>query len=355
MPLDSGSSNDVYVSPSWDDDRPPVSLADAVSLSAGLKAAREASGRTLDDLAEATRVRRQYLVALEEGQYDQLPSRPFSTGYVRAYARALGLDEETAADRFKAESPDATHTLRAPVGSELDDVKPRATPWIVGAGVLLSAVVLWNVAQHAMGGTKLLPTDFVHQVQERWTLGTTPGQAFAITAPLPAPKDQSVPPPYIPPGLEKELGATAGAQQAPAGPGIPVGAAFNPKGAIYGAAPNESNVTVQALKPLLVVLRSPDGATVRFAKQLAPGESYRAPLNSENMLLDVSEPSGAALYFNGENRGLLSAQVTPLSQLNNQAAQLEAAAQAQAARQAAAQAAAQPPAPAPAAETPTGA
>src|ERR1700689_1056187 len=63
-PLDSSNGADTYTAPSWDDDAQPVSLSEAVSLAAGLKAAREATGRTLEDLSDATRVRKQYLVAL---------------------------------------------------------------------------------------------------------------------------------------------------------------------------------------------------------------------------------------------------------------------------------------------------
>jgi len=344
-PLDSGSESDVYRSPSWDDDAPPISLAEAATLSEGLRAAREASGRSLDDLADATRVRKQYLIALEEGAWDRLPSRPFSTGYVRAYARALGLDEETAADRFKTEAPDHATQLRAPVGSELDDVKPRHTPWIVGAVVLISAVVLWNVARHAMTGQKSHTGDLATaSSHEKWSLGW-PGlgaggdsNVIRISAPQAAPKDQTVPAPYITPGLENELNQGQPIVAA-AGPAVPVGAAFNPRGAIYGAGPTESGVLVQALKPVGVVLRGADG-TVYFAKQLAAGESYRVP-NGGGQVLDVSDPTSLSLYMNGEYRGLLAAAVTSTQQLSSQAQSLAAAAQAQAQRQ---QAAAQAPA-----------
>ncbi|MBS0296312.1 MAG: helix-turn-helix domain-containing protein [Proteobacteria bacterium] len=341
-PLDSGSESDVYRSPSWDDDAPPISLADAATLSEGLRAAREASGRSLDDLADATRVRKQYLIALEEGAWDRLPSRPFSTGYVRAYARALGLDEETAADRFKTEAPDHATQLRAPVGSELDDVKPRHTPWIVGAVVLISAVVLWNVARHAMTGQKSHTGDLAAaSSHEKWSLGWPglgsggDGNVIRISAPQAAPKDQTVPAPYITPGLEAEL-SQGQPVVAAAGPAVPVGAAFNPKGAIYGAGPTESVVLVQALKPVGVVLRGSDG-TVYFAKQLAAGESYRVP-NGGGQVLDVSDPTSLSLYMNGEYRGPLAAAVTSTQQMFSQAQGLAAAAQRQQAAQAPSQA-----------------
>jgi transcriptional regulator with XRE-family HTH domain len=359
MPLDSGSGSDTYMSPSWEDDFQPVSLSDHATLSEGLRAARLATGRDLDELADVTRVRRQYLEALEAGAYEKLPSRPFSTGYVRAYARALGLDEETAAERFKQESPDGAAPLRAPVGSELDDVKPKATPWIVGATVLISAVVLWNVARHSMAAPKAQASDIPISANETWSIGAPPGTPIRISAPLQAPKDQTVPEPYITPGLEEQLGVAVpavGADGLPvqvqsAGPTVPVGAAFNPKGAIYGALPNASTVTIQARKPVLVVLRSPDGKVVNFARQLAAGEAFRAP-NAGGWVVDVSDPMAVDLYFNGEYHGSLQATVTGLSQLNGQASALAARAAAAAQPVAEAPAVPAPAAPAAAPVTP---
>jgi cytoskeleton protein RodZ len=318
-PLDSGNGVDNYIAPSWDDDTQHISLAESSSLAAGLKAAREATGRSLEDLADATRVRRQYLVAIEEGAYDRLPSRPFSTGYIRAYARALGLDEETAADRFKAECPDASAPLRAPVGSDLDDVKPRHTGWIVGALVLISAVVVWNVVRHTMTTTKHGPSDLVTEVRERWTTGWTPGVPIRVNAPLPAPKDQSVPPPYNTPGMP-DLGPVAPTAAS-------LAATFHAKGAVFGAAAADSAVTLQARKPALVALRTADGVVV-FQHQLAVGEAYRAPQTGGPFSVVVSDPQAFDVYLNGSRHGGLRQLTTPLQTLNAQAAELAARAQA---------------------------
>ncbi|HWE47610.1 MAG TPA: helix-turn-helix domain-containing protein [Caulobacteraceae bacterium] len=347
-PLDTGNNDnghEAYIAPSWDDDVQPVSLSEAPSLAAGLKAAREATGRTLEDLSDATRVRKQYLIALEEGAYDRLPSRPFSTGYVRAYARALGLDEETAADRFKTECPDASATLRAPVGSELDEVKPRHTGWIVAGVVLISAVVVWNVARRTLNAPKHESSALAQAAtpKEQWTLGATPNDgdnAIRLSAPLPPPKDQNVPAPYYTPGIEKELtslnqtGDQAQGAVTATAVKIPVGAAFNPKGAVFGAASDESLVTLQdrAAIPVSLVLRTADNV-ILFSRTLGPGEAYRAP-RADGLQIDVSDPAAISVFLNGEYHGALQQTVTPLQNLNAQAQAL--AAKAAAAVQAAA-------------------
>src|SRR6185312_6318307 len=103
--------------PSGDDVR-----ADRFHLAEILKRTREAHGLTLDEVAEITRVRRAYLEALEQAAYDVLPSRAFAIGHVKAYAKALGLDEETLADMFKVEVAESATRLHAPSGASLEDL-----------------------------------------------------------------------------------------------------------------------------------------------------------------------------------------------------------------------------------------
>ena len=57
-----------------------------------LKQEREARGRTIDEMAEATGIRPHLLAALEQGAFDALPGRGFGKLYIRAYAEILGFD-----------------------------------------------------------------------------------------------------------------------------------------------------------------------------------------------------------------------------------------------------------------------
>jgi len=61
-----------------------------------LRREREMRGVTLDEIAEATKIGTRSLRALEEERFDQLPGGIFNKGFVRSYARFLGLDEEQA-------------------------------------------------------------------------------------------------------------------------------------------------------------------------------------------------------------------------------------------------------------------
>ncbi len=53
-------------------------------------------GVSLEEIAETTKIGTRLLKALEEEQFDLLPGGIFNKGFVRAYAKYLGMDEEQA-------------------------------------------------------------------------------------------------------------------------------------------------------------------------------------------------------------------------------------------------------------------
>lgn len=345
MALDTGHTpEESRDDPDWKD--PAPSITDAPTLGDGLRHARGCSGRSLAELSSITRVPTRYLTALEQNDFSVLPNRVFSIGYVRAYAGALGLDEQLAVERFKRESPDPSVPLQPPVGVAFEEVK-RYSPRLIAAGLaLVLAVVGWNVFQRVSLMRAPHPSD-IAAVPESWTLGAVPGQArFTLSAPQPAPPDQTVPALYITPGLEAELtgidpaspeGLAAAAAAAP-----PVQKAFNPRGAIYGAAASASQVVLQARESAYLIVRMADGR-VLFARQLAAGDAWRAPLGV-SATVEVQDVSAFDVYLNGEHGGALEAAQTSLSQLNARAQSLarqaaaEVAARTEAARTAAVQA-----------------
>lgn len=61
-----------------------------------LRRQREVRGISLDEIAATTKIGTRLLRALEDEQFELLPGGIFNKGYVRAYARHLGIDEEQA-------------------------------------------------------------------------------------------------------------------------------------------------------------------------------------------------------------------------------------------------------------------
>lgn len=67
-----------------------------------LRKQREHRGITLDAVANTTKISTRMLKALEDEHFDQLPGGVFNKGFVRAYARQVGLNEEEAVNDYLA-------------------------------------------------------------------------------------------------------------------------------------------------------------------------------------------------------------------------------------------------------------
>ena len=72
------------------------------SLGTRFRQERERQKITLDDVATSTKIGTRMLKALEDDHFDQLPGGIFNKGFVRAYARHLGMDEEQAITDYLA-------------------------------------------------------------------------------------------------------------------------------------------------------------------------------------------------------------------------------------------------------------
>src|SRR3954467_15349290 len=107
-----------------------------ISLAMWLQNGRAAKGMSLDDVARVTKIQPRILERLETGRLDGLPAEGFVRGFVRSFARCVGLDEREALQRYAAcglSSQDLTPTVRALVEA-MADLAPgsataaRATP-----------------------------------------------------------------------------------------------------------------------------------------------------------------------------------------------------------------------------------
>ncbi|HET6516204.1 MAG TPA: RodZ domain-containing protein [Thermodesulfovibrionales bacterium] len=65
-----------------------------------LKKKREASGIDLREISDTLRIRFEYLKALEENAFNRLPEAVYTRGYIRAYAKSLGLDPEPIVEMY---------------------------------------------------------------------------------------------------------------------------------------------------------------------------------------------------------------------------------------------------------------
>lgn len=88
----------------------------------GLEEFRLRSGITLEQIADATKISRRFLVAIESGDYGILPGGVFTTSYIRQYAEATGFDASVILEHYvQSCSP-------APAGAQTDKIGPKQPP-----------------------------------------------------------------------------------------------------------------------------------------------------------------------------------------------------------------------------------
>jgi cytoskeleton protein RodZ len=68
-----------------------------------LRAAREASGMTLEQVAAETRIPQRHLKLIEAGNFAALPARTYAIGFSKNFAKAVDLDEDEIGDAVRAE------------------------------------------------------------------------------------------------------------------------------------------------------------------------------------------------------------------------------------------------------------
>ena len=116
-----------------------------VAMTAGerLRAAREALGMSLDDVATSTRIPTRHLTSLETGEFAKLPAPTYSVGFAKSYAGAVGLNRQEIGDQLRAE---IGGTRLAPHQAEqFEPMDPaRAMPrWLIFVviGAIIAVVV----------------------------------------------------------------------------------------------------------------------------------------------------------------------------------------------------------------------
>jgi curved DNA-binding protein CbpA len=65
-----------------------------------LKTIREELGVSLEIVTEMTKIRKIFLCAIEEDEYEKAPSGTFLKSYVKAYAQSIGLDADSVASGY---------------------------------------------------------------------------------------------------------------------------------------------------------------------------------------------------------------------------------------------------------------
>lgn len=135
---------------------------------AQLARARVAAGKSLADIALASRISERQLAAIEAGNYAALPSRAYAVGFSRTYAKLVGLDGNAIVavvreELAQLEPETARRTVPAFEPGDPARLPGRKVAWFAAGGlvlVLLAGFLVWP-SLYAPGGSlpSILPSD----------------------------------------------------------------------------------------------------------------------------------------------------------------------------------------------------
>ena len=173
------------------------------SLGETLRQARLDRGVSLADAERETHIRRRYLEALEAEDYGALPAQVYTRGFIRTYARYLGLDAEATLDLYSPGRVREDRSAIRPAAPQLSPARPLSFRlFVMVAGLLLIAlllVYLW--AQYTSFVESLGQADRPGPTRVASTPTRTPEGTTPVVAPAPAP----VPPPATSPTPQRGL------------------------------------------------------------------------------------------------------------------------------------------------------
>lgn len=219
-------------------------------IGAQLKAAREARGLSLEQVAAETRIPQRHLQTIEAGDFAALPARTYAIGFTRTYAKAVGLDDVAIADGVRAELDAQSYGPRhRPDGFEPGDparVPSRALNWLMIVAVVLVLAGLFAFFR----------------------------PYFSPAAELPSLIEQQ----------EAEQAEQAAAQQRSAAAPAATAAASGP-------------VVFTALDEAWVRFYTPDGTLSEVL--MAPGDSYTLPANAVQPMLRTGRPDALQITVGG--------------------------------------------------------
>lgn len=126
-----------------------------VKIGATLAKARTAQGKTIADAAAETKIRRDYLQALEEERFEVIGGEAWVRGFIRAYGRWLGLDTALLVRAYDTQHR-TSHSPTAIPGAHggelpLREKIRRSMPFVIGFGLVLIVVgVFWSRGSNAL-------------------------------------------------------------------------------------------------------------------------------------------------------------------------------------------------------------
>lgn len=174
------------------DPKVPVSPEERESFGVWLRREREMRDISLREIADTSKISLRYLQALEDDRFDLLPAPVFAKGFLRQYARYVGLDPEETVNFYLAASRDEEEETESRPAPAPTRPFPFALVALVAAALLIA--VAWALtrfgrepAEEPQGVLRSVPA--VEEPQASVPLA--PEKTEPQVAPDPAPADEA--------------------------------------------------------------------------------------------------------------------------------------------------------------------
>lgn len=260
-----------------------ATAVDAARVGEELRDARLSYGWSIEDIAAQLRIRRTYLVALEEGRVHDLPSPAYAIGFVRSYSGLLGLDADDIVRRFR----DAATGVAA---RRSDLVFPEPVPergFPTGVVLLLGAVLAVGsyIGWYSWSGSGTRTVDAVPPVPARLEPAVRDGEPLrppssVARAPAAVSADEGEAPAPAP--------STLAANPGPGLPPIPVPTT------VAGA----PQIVLRFRGDAWTQVRDPQANRLLLSRVMRAGERWEVP-NQEGLLLSTGAGQNMDIYVNG--------------------------------------------------------
>jgi cytoskeletal protein RodZ len=163
-----------------------------------LASARRARSLSIDEIARLTKISPTLLKALENDDFERLPPGLFTRGYLRAYAREVGFDPETAVQRYRdavevpavesAQTQRAESDANADAGPAIDPDEPMAASRhteVLQIAVIVIVAVAYLMSQRPARPSAPAPSPAIAQAAATSEIPVgTAGVGRAVTRPL---------------------------------------------------------------------------------------------------------------------------------------------------------------------------
>ena len=267
-----------------------------------LKQAREKKGLSLEQIVSQTRIQEHHLQALESEDFANLPAKVFAKGFVRSYAKALGLDEEEALQCFLETSGTFYDQSQPEQPQPHVQVKLEAAPrqsinWnlVVAALVVIAAGAVWyGLPKQQETPIALSEPEIsspVETTQEPIAPLSDPQESLVPIKPVES-VPQSTPPAPVPPQpTPKPIPPTSVEPIPPTPPTQP---------AEDTTADGFHTLEIEATQLTWVVVQSDKQAPNEALLQPGQRTTWKA---NKQFLLTLGNAAGVVIRLNGESQG----------------------------------------------------